>query len=103
MASGPHAATAQAPREGTMVVYQPLGDERPPDPPVPSIDHDHTVSSAQEEQSEHTPAPVAPEEESAARKTGGVGTSGSPLVVAGIDGSAESLAAARYADAAAEV
>jgi nucleotide-binding universal stress UspA family protein len=70
---------------------------------VPSIDHDHTVSSAQEEQFEHTPAAVAPEEESAAKKTGGVGTSGSPLVVAGIDGSAESLAAARYADAAAEV
>ena len=69
---------------------------------VPSIDHDHSVSSAQQEQSEQTPAAVAPEEESAARKTD-VGTSRSPLVVAGIDGSAESLAAAQYAEAAAEM
>jgi hypothetical protein len=65
---------------------------------VPSIDHDHTVSSAQEEQSEQTSAAVAPGGGSAARKTG-VGTSRSPLVVVGIDGSAESLAAARYAEA----
>jgi nucleotide-binding universal stress UspA family protein len=70
---------------------------------VPSIDHDHTVSSAQEEQSEQTPAAVAPAAESAARRTGGVGTSRRPLVVAGIDGSAESLAAARYAEAVAEM
>jgi hypothetical protein len=65
---------------------------------VPSIDHDHTVSSAQEEQSEQTSAAVAPRGGSAGRKTG-VGTSRSPLVVVGIDGSAESLAAARYAEA----
>jgi nucleotide-binding universal stress UspA family protein len=69
---------------------------------VPSIDHDHPVGSAHEERSE-TAATVAPGEESAARKTGGVGASRSPLVVAGIDGSAESLAAARYAEAAAKM
>jgi|GEM_PF-174020 len=70
---------------------------------VPSTDHDHSASSAQEEQSEQTHAGVAPAAESAARKTSGVGTSRSPLVVAGIDGSAESLAAARYAEAVAEM
>jgi nucleotide-binding universal stress UspA family protein len=70
---------------------------------VPSIDHDHPVSSSPEEQSEQAPATVALEEESAARKTSGVGASRRPLVVAGIDGSAESLAAARYAEAAAEM
>ncbi|HEY6686649.1 MAG TPA: universal stress protein [Propionibacteriaceae bacterium] len=69
---------------------------------VPSIDHDHTVSRAQEEQAGQTPTAVAPDEESAATKTG-VPTARSPLVVAGIDGSAESLAAARYAEATAEM
>jgi hypothetical protein len=70
---------------------------------VPSIDHDHSASRAQEGQSDQTPAAVASEEESAARKTSGVETSHGPLVVAGVDGSAESLAAACCAEAVAEM
>ena len=70
---------------------------------VPSIDHDQSVGPAREEQSAQTAGAVAPESESAARETSGVGTSRGAPVVAGVDGSAESLAAARYAEAAAEM
>jgi nucleotide-binding universal stress UspA family protein len=70
---------------------------------VPSIDHDQSVGPAREEQSAQTAGAVAPESKSAARETSGVGTSRGAPVVAGVDGSAESLAAARYAEAAAEM
>jgi nucleotide-binding universal stress UspA family protein len=70
---------------------------------VPSPDLDHAVGSAQVEQSEQTAATVAPGAEPAAKKTSGRGTSRRPLVVAGVDGSAEALAAARYAEAVAEL
>jgi nucleotide-binding universal stress UspA family protein len=66
-------------------------------------DHDHSVGTAQEEQSAQTAAAVASESESAVRDTSGVGTSRGAPVVAGVDGSSESLAAARYAEAAAEM
>jgi nucleotide-binding universal stress UspA family protein len=66
-------------------------------------DHDQSVGPAQEEQSAQTAASVAPETESAARKASGVETSRGAPVVAGVDGSGESLAAARYAEAAAEM
>ena len=66
-------------------------------------DHDHSVGTAQEEQSAQTAAAVAPESESAVRETSGLGTSRGAPVVAGVDGSSESLAAANYAEAAAEM
>jgi nucleotide-binding universal stress UspA family protein len=68
---------------------------------VPSPDH--SVGSAQEELPEQTAAAVTPDTESAARMTRGGGTSRRAVVVAGVDGSAESLAAARYAEAAAQL
>jgi nucleotide-binding universal stress UspA family protein len=67
---------------------------------VPSLDF---VGATPEVRSEQTAAAVAAETESAARKTSGVGTPRSAPVVAGIDGSAESVAAARYAEAVAEM
>lgn len=69
---------------------------------VPSPDHDHSAASAQDELSEQTAKAAAAKAESSA-KTSGVETSRNPPVVAGVDGSAESLAAARYAETVAEM
>ncbi|HEX3198608.1 MAG TPA: universal stress protein [Propionibacteriaceae bacterium] len=70
---------------------------------VPSPARDHRVGSPREEEADQAAGAVGPETESAARKSSGVGSLRRALVVAGVDGSAESLAAARYAEAAAEM
>ena len=61
----------------------------------------HLVGDGGEEQPEQASAVAAPETEPAHKS--GVGASQRAVVVAGIDGSSEALAAARYAAAAAEM
>jgi nucleotide-binding universal stress UspA family protein len=68
---------------------------------VPAAAHDHLVGDGGEEQPEQASAVAAPETEPAHKS--GVGASRRAVVVAGIDGSSEALAAARYAAAAAEM
>jgi nucleotide-binding universal stress UspA family protein len=67
---------------------------------VPTPAHDDSVGSAEQEP-EQAAAAVTAEAESAERKESVVKTSRGGLVVVGVDGSGESVAAARYAAAAA--
>jgi Universal stress protein family len=68
---------------------------------VPAAAHDHLVGNGEEEQPKQASAVAAPE--TVAAHKSGVGASRRAMVVAGIDGSSEALAAARYAAAAAEM